>query len=327
MGKYFVPSAIRTPVDRLRESLDKAEQSVTSLRGIGPQALELPHLLDRITDLVGELEATGVDVRAEHVRFEIVQRQLRRRQNHFVAEAGSAFQEERAAVRPDQDRWWWFLDEAVAQQRQHQLRRTLTWGLALTFLCGFAWIAYDRFIAPAPELRQSFQHSMAGERLVEEGDLRAALAEFEAAAAITPDDPALWTWQGVTHFEMGELDEAQKAFDTARSLYETESDFLLDRGLVYLRVGDLDAASADVEQVITTDPSAAVAYYVRASVVAEQGDYAAAITDLERAAELAQAAGNSQLEATARVQRAMVMQLWAGQVLPTLEVEDQSDDE
>ena len=328
MGKYFVPPTMLTPSDRLRESLDEAEQSVVSLRGTGPPVLGLLHLLDRIADLLTELDAGGVDVRAERVRFDTVQRQLRRRQRQFLIEADTAFQEERVAVGPDQARWWWFLDEAVARQRQDRLRRALAWGLGLVFLCVVVWLVYDRFIAPPPQARQSFQHSAAGEGLVEEGDLRAALVEFEAAAAMTPDDPMLWIWQGVIHFELDEPDEAQAAFDTARSLCETEADFLLDRGLAYLRVGDLAAASADVERTITMNPSSAMAYYLRASVALEREDYAAAVADLERAAELAQEAGDSQLEATARVQRAMVMQLWVGQqVTPTPGVEDQSDEQ
>jgi len=49
--------------------------------------------------------------------------------------------------------------------------------------------------------------------------------------------------------------------------------------------------------------------YVRASIATEQEDYAEAIADLEQAADLARAVGDAQLEATARTQRAMVIQL------------------
>ena len=72
MGKHFVPFTMLTPVDHLRESLGEVEQSVASLRGTGPKVLALLYLLDRIADLVTELEAAGVDVRAERVRFETV---------------------------------------------------------------------------------------------------------------------------------------------------------------------------------------------------------------------------------------------------------------
>jgi len=314
MGKYFVPLTMLTPADRLRESLGKTEQGVVGLRGTGPQVLGLLHMLDRTANLLAELESDGVDLRAEITRFDTVQRQLRRQQRRFLIEAGAVLIEERSAVQPDPGRWWWFLDEALAQQQRDQLRRTLTWGLIAVFVCAVAWLVYNQFFAPSPESQQAYRYSSAGEGLVEGGDLRAALAEFEAAAALTPDDSALWLWQGVIHHELGESDEAQEAFATARALCETESGFLLDRAMTYLNTGNLQAASADVEQILAADPSSAIAYYVRSSIAVEQDDYEGAIADLERAAELAQAEGDSQLEATARVQRAMVMQMFMGRV-------------
>ena len=309
MGKLFVHSTVHTPADCIRDALDKAERLVSNLRGCGSQVLKLLHLLDQAAEAIAELDVSGVDVRAESARFETVQRQLCRRQNRFLTEAGAALQEERAAVQPDRTRWWWFLDEEAARQRRYQLRRAATWSLVTVFLCVVAWLVYDRFIAPPPQVRQAFQHSTTGETLVSEGDLRAALAEFEAAAALNPDDPGPWLWQGIVHFELDELDEAELAFETARSRYERDLDFLLDRGMAYLRTGDLVAASADVEQIILETPDAGHAYYLRAGIATERGDYAAAVADLERAAELAHAAGDTRLEATARTQRAMVMQL------------------
>jgi tetratricopeptide (TPR) repeat protein len=330
MGKFFVPSEARTPADQVREALDKAGLLVVNLRGAGGQVLKLLHLLDQTAKALAELEEAGADVRAERARFETIQRQLGSRQRRFLAEAGAAFHEERAAVQPDRAHSWWFLDEAVAQEQKQRLRRVLTWSLVGVILLVAAWLVYARFFAPLPQ----DEHRAAGEFLILEGDLRAALAEFEAATLLAPDDPETWLWQGVIHVELDELDEAETAFDTARSLYETDFDFLLSRGLVYLRLGtatpatsppreysrggvlsqwssrggNLDAASADVEQAILENPDSGKSYYVRASIAVEQGDYNAAIADLERASELAHAAGDVQLEAAARTRLAMIMQ-------------------
>ena len=316
MGKYTVPSVVRTLVDGLRELLDEAEQSVGNLAKTGPQVLGLLHLIDRTVDTLVELETNGVDVRAERVRMETIQRQLGRQQRRFVVEAGVAYGETRAAVQPDATRWWWFLDEAVAQQRRDRIRRTSRWGLALAVVCVVMWLVYDRFIAPPPEVREAYQLSVSGENLVETGDLRAALDAFKAATALTPDDPKMWTWQGVLHTKLGEEEEAQAAFDEAYSLYGTEASFLLDRSIAYVRLGDLDAASDDVEQVIADDPQLGWAYYVRSGLNVERGDCFAASADLEQAAELANEAGETQLEALARTQRAMVLQTCFG-VQPT----------
>jgi tetratricopeptide (TPR) repeat protein len=308
MGKYLVPSEALTPLDRLRESLNKAERLVGNLRKAGPCVLELLHLLDQTVDAFDVLELRDVDIRAERVRLEIVQRQLRRQQRRFVTEAGPAYQEERAAVQPDRARWWWFLDEVVARQRQQQLRRGLFGALVVGVFLLVVWFVYDRVIAPPPEVREAYRFSTSGEGLAEQGDLRAALTAFEAAVSLTPDDPKLWVWQGVLHVQMDELDRAQVAFDKAFSLYDSEASFLMDRSMAYLRVGNLDAAEADVEQAIAGEPESGWPYYVRSNINMERGDCFAAVTDLELAAEMANRAGDTRLEALARAQRAMVIQ-------------------
>jgi Tfp pilus assembly protein PilF len=95
----------------------------------------------------------------------------------------------------------------------------------------------------------------------------------------------------------------------ARFLYRTEFDFLRERAFTYLQVGDLAAAEADADQAIRENPESGHGYYVRAAVYTEQEDYTAAVVDLDQAAGLASAAGDTQLEATARAQRARVIQL------------------
>jgi hypothetical protein len=71
-----------------------------------------------------------------------------------------------------------------------------------------------------------------------------------------------------------------------------------------------------VARVIAQEPESGVGYYLRSSVALAREDYRTAIDDLDRAAELAQAAGDAQFEATVRVQRAMVFQRWTAQVSP-----------
>jgi tetratricopeptide (TPR) repeat protein len=319
VGKISIAPATSTPADSLRDLLDEAELVVANLRTAGPRVVRLAHLLDQTADLLAEMEATGVDVRAERVRYETVCRQLHRQKGRFLTEAGRAFQQERAAVAPDRARWWWYLDEELALERRQRLRRVLLWVAALTVGCVFSWLVYDRFVAPPPEVRQAYQVATVGESLVDEGDLEAALVEFEAAIELTPNDPSLWVWKGVMHSQLEQMEQAEEAFLTARSLYGQGVGFLQDRSMTYLRLGNVDAAAADVEQVIAQEPQSGVGYYLRASVAVARGDYQAAIDDLDRASELAQAAGDTQLEATTRVQRAMVFQMWTAQVssLPT----------
>lgn len=308
MGKLFVPDQTRTPADHVREALDEAERLVSRLRGYGPNAMELLHLIDRIAGKLDELEEAGVDVRPERSRLEMLQRQLEHNKARFLAEAGETFRREREAVRPDRARWWWFLDETLAQERKRRLQRFLRSAAIVIVALAVAWLLYECFLAPSPEERAAYRRSLTGESYIEDGDLEAAVAEFEAAAALNPAVADYWLWIGAIYQQLGDRDKSDDAFITARPLYDSDFDFLLSRAQVYIRVGNLDAAGFDLEQAIAENPESGAPYYVRHSVALGKGDYVGALDDLEKAAELAGAAGDTRLEGLARAQRAYLLQ-------------------
>lgn len=311
--KLYIPSKDLTPADRVRDLLGRVERRLASLRGRGTQVVQLLYLLDQIHHDLAELEALGMDSRTERTRLDTIRRKLDRHKARFVAEAGDRLREERALVRPDISQWWWFLDEQLAQRRKRDLRRWLVKASAVIGLLLVLSVVYERFIAPPPEIREAYRLSSAGEGLVEKGDLRGALVQFQEAAALNSDDVELLVWQGVIHSELGDQDAANNNFGKARSLHETELGFLLGRAMVYLRTGNLFAASIDLEQAANRYPDSGRVYYLRASVAQARGQFGEALADLEKTSELAQAAGDTQLEATARVQLAMVTQLQTAQ--------------
>lgn len=311
MSKVFVPETPLTPGDQLREMLGQAERLVTGFRQAGPAALELLFLLDTIGERLAALEAAGADVRAERTRWETVQQRLRRQQGRFLRAVGDDYIRARSQppTPPDISRWWWFMDRAVVARRRRAMRTTALVVVGVILLGVAVWWAYDRFIAPPPEVRQALQHSFEGELAAESGDDATALAEFKAAVQLTPDDPEIWLWIGVLHTRMGHPTEAEAAFEQARRLYDSARDFYLARGMLFLRLQNLEAAGRDAEQAIAEDPQSGWAYYLRANVASAQGDLATALADLERAMELAQAAGDAELEALARAQWSMLLQL------------------
>lgn len=321
MGKYYVPYVARTPADRVRGALDVAEERVIGFPRKGPKALELLHYMDQAALGLRELEAAGTDVRAERSRFETVQRQLQRRKKQFLSAVGPLLREERAHVQPDREHWWWYADELLAEERSQRLRRVAVWGVVAAIVLSIAWVLYDRFIRPPANVREAFQRSSDGQFLAEPGeeqDFRAAIAEFEAAAELDPSDPQYLVWVGALHTQLGEEPEAQDAFDQAMLGYDGNMQFLVQRAQTYLRVGDLERAGADTDEAVALYPKAGWAYAVRANVGVARGDYAAAIADLEAAADLGAEAGDTQLEAFARTQRGMVIQMASSQ-FPTSE--------
>lgn len=319
MGKYYVPFVARTPADRVREALDGAEDRMIGFRGKGPQALELLHYLDQAATGLAALQAAGADVRAETSRFETVQRQLERRKRHFLLAVGPALQEERSRAKPDEDRWWWYVDQIVSRERKDQARRYLIRaGIAIVVLA-VLWGLYDRLLRPPANIREAYQRSGTGQLLAEPGDAQdfeAALSEFQAAAEADPSDPEYLVWIGAIRTQLGEGEEAQKAFEQADSLYDDRLQFLVQRAQAYLRVGDLERADADANEAVSSYPEEGWTFAVRANVAVARGDFENAIADLETAADLAAQAENTQLEAFARTQRGMVIQLQAGQFRP-----------
>jgi tetratricopeptide (TPR) repeat protein len=318
MGRHFFSAEAHTPAGDVRKALDEVERLVANLRKAGPQVVELLNLFDEIDDGLKALEVAGMDVRVERSRFETVQSQLDRHKGRFLSKVGKAFDKAREAAQPDRERWWWFVDEEWAQERRQKLRRTLTVGAVVVGVLVIAGVLYQFLLAPPPEKRAAWRRESQGEYLVrEEKDFEAALVEFEAANALLPDEPEYWVWIGVLRLKLEDEEGAEEALAVARSLYPANAYFLLKRAEVYRDVGDLDAAMADADQAVLEDPDLAWAYYTRHSIHLERGDPRAALADLEKADELAQESGDSQLEAMARYQQALVMQMISASPLPT----------
>jgi tetratricopeptide (TPR) repeat protein len=309
MGKLYVPSKAHTAVDHVREALDQAEWAVQNLSDAGPRALELLHLLDQIDQELHDLEQRGVDLRVEKTRFKTVQSKLEQRKGRFLSQVGPALKEERERIEPARSRGWWYLDETAAEQRRRRLWRVTAGTAAVIALLAGAWLAYRQFLAPPPEVGQAFRRIEAGRSLAAEGDLRTALEDFDAATELTPDDPEPWLWKGALHNQLGEAAKAREAFAQAEPLYDTTVDFILNRGRVYLQAGDVERAKADVRTALDLDPMSDWGYYLRAGIAIRENDYDAALADLERAAQLAEAHGNGRLQAMATTQRAQLIQM------------------
>lgn len=317
MGKLHVASVALTPADRVRDALSRAESRIANVRKAGPDALEALYLLDEAAAGLHELRRAGMDVRAEEARFETLQRQFKTRRAQFAAEVGPALKEHRELVHPDPARWWWFVDQQLAEERSRRLRQVLIGVGAAAVVLVIAWFLYDRFIAPPPYVRQAMSLAASGESAVDSGDLEAALSKFEEAVQVNPDEPDHWVWLGVTYSCLGREADAQGAFDRAKALYESDRQFLLSRSMRYLRFGQPEAAIADANQAIAEYPEDGWAYVMRANAYIEQNDYQRGLADLDKAAELASLAGDAQLEGYARTQRAMVIQLQAAQPFST----------
>jgi tetratricopeptide (TPR) repeat protein len=119
----------------------------------------------------------------------------------------------------------------------------------------------------------------AGRQRAAHGDLTGALAQFEAALALTPNDPNIVRLRGALHAQRGELHRAAEDEQRAIGLYR-------DRGMTRSQCGDHQGALADFDAVVTLRPAEAGAYYDRAVARARAGQRTGAATDRRYAEQL-----------------------------------------
>ncbi len=308
MTRLGVPSQPRTALGQVRETLGRVEDGLGRLPGSGAAAVELVILLDEAAGRLDELEAAGANVGAERERLESAWRRMQRQARDLLREAGPALRAERERRGAEAERPWWFLDQSYAQTQRRAVGKALLVGLAVLLTVAFGWFVYERWIGPPPEVRQALRYIATGQELASGGELEAALESFEAAVALTPDDPEPLLWAGVLRQELGDAEGARENYDAARELVPGERSFLFQRGTILLQVGDTEAALVDAEAAIRLSPRWGYGFYLRASAEAEQGRIETAITDYQVAADLAHVAEDVELEAMARAQLALLEQ-------------------
>jgi tetratricopeptide (TPR) repeat protein len=305
-----IPLPRLTPADDLRDKLQRAEQVVVNLKGMGPKAVVLLELLDEAQDLITSLEAKGMDLRPERTRLTTVHNQLRSRAAALARELAVAgglptLRQNRA---PGRDRWWWYLDELVAQRRRRLLRNGIIAGTFFLIVLGVAIVAYDRFLAPDPLTRQKLALIGDAEILLSQGDIPSALEKYQAAHAIDPTDAEVLIWVGVLAQQLGQDTEAENAFAGARVQVGSEVEFLVVRGMTYAMMGQLDAAQSDAKAALALDPHSAEAHFLLGGVYEGQGRNREAIAELQQAADLARQVGNDNLYVLAATRLAMLLQ-------------------
>ncbi len=312
MGKLQQQVAVLSRADQLRLRIDHAEKI---LRFDTPDAardlLATLHEAHRMADQL-QRESPQIDLRPERARLSgLDDRALRNAKSLVKALGGmAAFEQFRQQFDAQPDDRWWQLDAKIALDRRRLLQRLLTVGVALAALGVVVFLARDVLFPYNPV---SDAVSNAGARF-DAGDLPAALAEIEAGLNAAPDSMELLAWKGILLRLMGNTDASEQAFNQARQYARDEVDFYLTRAQAYIRVGRYDDVIADADVVLAIAPNSADAYYLRATGYEGKGDVYQAMLNVDRAAQLAQEAGNDALYALARYRYAMLMQ---ANILPT----------
>jgi len=296
--------------DDLRDLIGQAELIVANLSGAGPKAQTLLCLLDTIHELMARLKETGIDLRAETVRVETVEGLLRSKDAILVREMRQVggLAAVRNVLKPARSQWWWYLDELLAARRRRRARRWLLAAGGVVAVLLVLWSLYHFVFPPDPRRLAAMDKASQAEELVRKGELAGAVELYRQAAEITPDDAEMHVWVGVLEAQLGHAEESARAFARAEQLVPERDRYLVLRGMAWLQVGRLDSAQADGEAALAANPDNAEACLLIGGVHEARGEVAMAIEAFQKAADLAEKAGNSSLVVMAKTRLAMLLQ-------------------
>ena len=308
-----IPRQTLTQADTLRDLLEQSYKRAVNIRGMGAaQARELLDDLDHISEILPALEAQGVDLRAERVRWREVQGAVRRHEADLRAELAplgglKTLREALPSPPSPEERWWWWLD--VAAQRRLGKRILVSIAVIagiLIFLLGGVW-AFNKLFPVDPNVSIAYEHKTNAENFVTTGELDKAVAELELAQKATPDDPDILSMLAALYDLTNKED---KALPLLRKLYDAYPPSIVDSNLAqaYVAAGAAEKALPLALQAIREDPANPQGWLVAGMVYEAQGDVKAAMEAYQKAADAANAAQDYQTEAFAKMRLATLLQ-------------------
>lgn len=283
---------------RLRQELDAAERAIVVMHEAPDGAAEIVRRVERIETMLADLEARGVDVRAEGGRADALRARLLREAGRVVRMARDG------PTAPEDDSPLWRAVVAQAESRARRLRRTALLAVgAVGALALLLFVVIPRLFPPAPtaDVEAVAQRAAAG-------DVDAALALARAEGERVPTDASARLWIGALELRRGNRAAATVAWGEARPLFDDEIAFRAERGLVLLQAGALAAAEEDARALLELPGGASYGHFLLGQAHEIRGDARGAIAAFEEAARLAEEGGNPGLTVMARTRLASLME-------------------
>ena len=133
------------------------------------------------------------------------------------------------------------------------------------------------------EARLSLEHA---NTKITSGDYKAAVADYDRAIALTPQNDEAYHNRGEAKAALGDHQGAITDYDKAIAINPQNATAYTNRGGAKRATNDHQAAIADYDKAIEINPRNAITYSNRGDAKEELGDHQAAITDYDKAIEI-----------------------------------------
>jgi tetratricopeptide (TPR) repeat protein len=140
-----------------------------------------------------------------------------------------------------------------------------------------------RELQAADAMKPNFPETIAalGYYFREKGDSEKAIALFEKALSIDPENWGAHNFYGVTLFRLGKYDEAMAHFQAAIRVNPLNAQSLTNAGALEFSRGNIEAARKFFEEAIDSTPRYAQAHFNLAMILTREGRYADAAARYE----------------------------------------------
>ena len=309
---------VATSVTQIRREINELAVGAANIKRRREGVVELLRLRSQLESSVRDHEEAGLELRPERTRLKTIDDIFTREAKTILrqAKASGGLAAARDKEEPPEDHWWWYLDRQVSEARRKQVIKvgSLTAGAIVVILVGS--LLMNRFSGTGVPDKKALGYVSAGEQLVRTGDYTKAIVEYEQAVKADPNLGDGYVALGVLYDLEGRADESREALATARDLIGDEADYLVTLAQAY---GAAAASTGEdspaymsaltyADQAIALAPNSTQAYLIRAGIYEAAKQRAEAVADLERAGDLAQANGETELQALVKMRLGMLLQ-------------------
>ena len=308
MLAYKTEKRSLSPVDQLRDALDRAERRIVSLDAANIE--EFLVSLDQIEQQFTDLKANDADLRSEEGRWESLLARLSSKPGPIASAAAQAGGMAKLRTQhPPAESFWWHLDKEVTQRRRKAITRSaLTIGSIVAAVLLVLW-GVDYFFPPNPNTVLLVNTTSDVDQLVMEQKWSAALQRVQTTLKTLPNEPELLIWEAVLYEQLGNAPHAKASLAQAQVAAKDQPvGFWTLVGNKRLQVGNLNGAEQAAQEALKLAPEDAQATLLLASVYESRGNNPKAIQLFSQAADFARKANNAQLEVIAKMRMGTLMQ-------------------